>query len=352
LITIRPARNDDNAELLALETICPEGTDLVLQFDRSPDYFFRSKFYDKFECYVAEEDGKIVGTVAATISHFNVGAEPLNGIYIRDLRVHPEFRRRNIGSDLVQHAMIEEQNADLAYALVMEGNTPSSELFQSLGYDRVRDFIFWTVPIYKRRTTMDGTIREMTAEDQPAVADLMNDYYQDHDFYEGETEDKFANRMALLRKCGLRNMLVAESERRIVACAGLWDYSSILRPSILRLTVKLRILSSVLSFLSLFTYTPKLPAVGELFKLSYVIDFANAKGSLSQVENLIKHCLDLARSYGSHFLCFPLDASDPRRKLISKHHAIPVNYHLYGKGLKRNVTWHSSAVSYADPLDF
>jgi len=353
LISVRAATQDDNSELLTLEEMCPEGTNLVLQFDRSPDYFFRSGVYDNFKCYVAEEEGRIVGTATTTLKHFWLSGEVLNSVYIRDLRVHPKFRRRNIGSKLVQHATVEEQNADLAYALVMEDNTPSAGLFQNLGYNRIRDLTLWTVPLYKRSKTTQGTIREMTGEDLPKVVELINDYYNNYDFFTPICEDEFADRMIRLRKYGLRNMLVAESEEGIVACAGLWDYSDILRPSVLRLRMNLRILSRVLRILNLFTNAPKLSAVGELFKLTYAVNFAHAKGSLTQLENLLDYCLALSEGYRSHFLCFPLDASDPRKTLIRKHQAIPVKYQIYVRSLKaRTAICRSEVMTYADPLDF
>jgi len=89
LIFIRGANHDDNAELLDLEKMCPQGTNLVLQFDRVP---FPGHWLTKTRVYVAEEEGKIVGTVGATLKTFNVSGALAKGIYTYDLRVHPSLR--------------------------------------------------------------------------------------------------------------------------------------------------------------------------------------------------------------------------------------------------------------------
>ena len=351
MISIRAASEDDNEALLELEEICPEGTELVLQFDRSPAYFFRSGVYDHFDCYVAEEEGKIAGTVGATLKQFSVGGEVVNGLYIRDLRVHPGFRRRRVGSSLVEHATIEAKQADLVYALVMEDNDPSIGLFRRLGYQSIRDLTLWNVPLYKRRKRALSTIREMTPEDLPKVVHLINEYYRNCDFFLALRVPDFLSRTNRLRKYGLRSMLVAEVDNRIVACAGLWDYSAILRATVLQLTMKLKLLSHVLSFLNHFVNTAKLPSVGEALKLIYVTDFAHAEGSLDQAADLIEHCLTLANDYGGHFLSIPFDASDPRTPLLRKHGAVPVMYHVYAKNLKAG-TIRTSGMIFADPMDF
>jgi len=94
MVTIRLAGDYDNAELLELEKMCHQGTDIALQFNRSPDFFSRSRIYEKYMLFVAEEEGKIVGMVGAASKRFKMRGNVVDGIYIYDLRVHPKYRRR------------------------------------------------------------------------------------------------------------------------------------------------------------------------------------------------------------------------------------------------------------------
>ena len=350
LVSIRVANDADNAELLDLESVCPQGTSLVLQFDRSPDFFSRSRVYDNYKVYVAaEEEGKIVGTVGATLKDFNMGEEAVKGVYIYDLRVHPAFRGRGIGSKLLQQVIVEENEADLAYGHIMEENYPSIALFKRLGFLNIHDFMLLNVPLYKRQEQASSKIREMTTDDAPSVVGLINNHYRTHDFFAPLSIGNFLNRTRQLTDYGFQSTQVVEVENRIVACAGLWDYSRILRINVLRVTARLKMLTYILRFANLFTTTMKLPLIGEFFRLMYVTDFAFA-GEANPIRELIEHCLGLAFSCGCDFLVFPLDPSNPAISLIAKYRPIRTSYHIYAKSLKEKAL-STQRMIYVDALD-
>jgi N-acetylglutamate synthase-like GNAT family acetyltransferase len=314
--------------------MCPQGTSLVLQFDRSPDFFLRSRVYDNYKVYVAaEEEGKIVGTVGATLKEFNISGEVVKGVYIYDLRVHPTFRGRSIGSKLVQQIIAEENEADFAYGIIMEENYPSIALFKRLGFQSIHDLMLLNIPLYKRQEQISSKVREMTADDVPSVVDLINDHCRNHDFFVPLSVDNFLNRTRQLTDYGFKSIQIVEVENQIVACAGLWDYSKILRTSVLRVTARLKMLTYILRFANLFTSTMKLPSVGEPFKLMYVTDFAFT-AEANSVRELIKHCLNLSYNCGCNFLVFPLDPLNTAIPLITKYRPIRISYHIYAKNLK------------------
>jgi ribosomal protein S18 acetylase RimI-like enzyme len=349
LVSIRVADDADNAELLDLEKMCPQGTNLVLQFDRSPDFFLRSQVYDNYKVYVAEEKSKIVGTVGTTIKEFNMGKEAVKGVYIYDLRVHPAFRGRGIGSKLVQQVMAEENEADLAYGHIMEENYPSIALFKWLGFQNIHDYMLLNVPLYKRQEQTTNKVRKMIPDDAPKVVDLINDHYHRHDFFAPLNTDSFLKRTKQLTDYGFQSTQVVEVENRIVACAGLWDYSGILRPSVLRVTARLKMLTYILKFANFFTNTMKLPSVGEFFRLMYVTDLAFTEETDS-VKKLIKNCFGLSYSCGCNFLVFPLDPLNPAIPLIAKYRPIRTSYHIYAKSLKDKAL-NIQRMVYVDAMD-
>jgi ribosomal protein S18 acetylase RimI-like enzyme len=348
LVSIRVADDADNAELLDLEKMCPQGTSLVLQFDRSPDFFLRSRVYENYKVYVAEEEGKIVGTVGATLKEFNISEEVVKGVYIYDLRVHPTFRGRGIGSKLVQQVMADNE-ADLAYGIIMEENYPSIALFKRLGFQHIHDLMFLSVPLYKRQGQTTSKVREMTTGDAPSVVDLINNHYRSHDFFAPLSIDKFLHRTRQLTDYGLQSTQVVEVENQIVATAGLWDYSGILRTSVLRVTARLKTLTYILRFANLFTSTMKLPSVGEPFRLMYLTDFAFT-GETGPVRELIEHCLSLSYGCGCNFLMFPLDPLNTAVPLIAKYRPIRGLYHIYAKSLKEKAL-STHRMIYVDAMD-
>jgi hypothetical protein len=189
----------------------------------------------------------------------------------------------------------------------------------------------------------------MTLSDVSQVVGLLDDQHRNCDFYVPLTDEDFLKKTKQLTDYGLHNIHVVEAADRIVACAGLWDYSRILRAKVLRITIKLKMMSYVLRFLNLFTDTMKLPSVGEPFRLMYVRDFAYAdKPNL--VGELLKHCLHMANSRGCNFLVFPLDPSDPVVGLIARYKPIRITYHIYAKSLKEQ-TLKIKRMIYVDTVD-
>ncbi len=87
MVSIRRASDEDNQALLDVEKMCPQGTGLVLLFDRRPDFFLRSKAYDNYRVYVAEEGAKIVGTVSTTTKEFNVNGRRTKSDLPRAIRM-------------------------------------------------------------------------------------------------------------------------------------------------------------------------------------------------------------------------------------------------------------------------
>ncbi|HVP92112.1 MAG TPA: GNAT family N-acetyltransferase [Acidobacteriota bacterium] len=349
MVSIRIADDADNAELLDLEKMCPQGTSLVLQFDRSPDFFLRSRVYDNYKVYVAEEEGKIVGTVGATLKEISMNEESVKGVYIYDLRVHPAFRGRGIGSKLAQQVIAEEDKAGLAYGIIVEDNYPSVALFKRSGFQNIHNLILLNVPLYKRQEKISGKIREMTVDDAPSVVNLINDHCRNHDLFAPLSVNNFLEKTRRLTDYGFQGVQVAEAENQIVACAGLWDYSRILRTSVLRVTARLKMLTYVLRFANLFTNTMKLPSVGESFRLMYVTDFAFT-GEVSPVRELIKHCISLSYSRGCNFLVFPLDPLNPAIPLIEKYRPVRISYHIYAKSL-REKTLSTQRMIFVDAMD-
>jgi len=349
MVSIRLADDSDNSQLLNLEKMCPQGTNLVLSFDRSPDFFSRSRVYKDYILYVAEEDGKIVGTVGATAKEFNIRGEAVKAIYIYDLRVNPSCRGKGIGSRLVQRAMAEQSEADLAYGVIVGDNYPSIGLFRKLGFHGIRDFTLFSIPVFKRRKCTTLNARPAVSDDAPQVVDLLNSYYGNHDFFAKLTEDDFLERTRALPGYGIANMQVVEIENNIQACAGLWDYSKIFSITALHVSAKLALMRYLLKFINVFKNTMQLPSVGEPFKIIYVRDFAFA-GKAEMVGGLIKHCLCLAYSYNCNFLTFALDPAESIIPAVSKHNPIRTLYQIYAESLNDKIL-QSPRITYIDPMD-
>ncbi|MGQ9629765.1 MAG: GNAT family N-acetyltransferase [bacterium] len=87
---------------------------------------------------VAEEDGRIVGVV--------VGSHDHRRGWINRLAVLPEFRRRGIAKSLIKRLEKEFEGLGLPVfsAHIIKGNEESMRLFESLGYERADEVIYFS----------------------------------------------------------------------------------------------------------------------------------------------------------------------------------------------------------------
>lgn len=135
MITIRTASHTDVP--LILELIRELAT-----YERAPDQavataddLLRDGFSErpKFRAVVAEWDGNAAGFALFFNNYSTWRGRP--GIYLEDLFVRPQFRRRGVGRALLAHlaqTAINEGCARFEWA-VLNWNTPAIEFYRSLG---------------------------------------------------------------------------------------------------------------------------------------------------------------------------------------------------------------------------
>lgn len=133
-VTIREATEEDGDALIALDRLCSMGLELTLAFDRSPDYFARYKAYERWTALVAEApDGTLVGTGGMAAKTVLVAGRRSEAVYLMDLRVHPDWRRRGVATAIGDAVRDLLAGYDLALAMVLRGNEPSLRLLKKRG---------------------------------------------------------------------------------------------------------------------------------------------------------------------------------------------------------------------------
>lgn len=95
--------------------------------------------------FVAEEKGRVVGYVTSQTVHFMHGVDRL--LWIEYIVVHPRFRRRGIGLDLLNKLMDHARRSgiDKVYTTIGPDNEASIKLHLTAGFD-VKD---WKIASHK-----------------------------------------------------------------------------------------------------------------------------------------------------------------------------------------------------------
>ena len=135
MITVRPMKPGEGAALLAMIRALAESHNLLHTVLATPEMYEAAMFSDQpiVGTLMAEYDGVLAGCAVWHRSFStNRGAEVM---YLEDLSVLPEFRRRGIARALLKAVarLALEKNYPGIYWLMMDWNKEASALYASVG---------------------------------------------------------------------------------------------------------------------------------------------------------------------------------------------------------------------------
>ena len=175
---IRQATADDNIELQQLQARCPQGTTLIVSLVNTPDFFARVKAYEDYNVYVACENNRIIASAACALRDAVVNGKVVKVGHEFQAFVDPEYRGRRIAGQLhqVRENYLQQHGAVLAYALIMEGNTPSMRYLGRQGFQRHRTLVMPSIMVYQKMDTASRlNVRPIAQEDLATVANLVGE---------------------------------------------------------------------------------------------------------------------------------------------------------------------------------
>jgi ribosomal protein S18 acetylase RimI-like enzyme len=140
MVSIRPFEEDDNTSMLEIEKLCPQGNEKYAMGVDKRDIIARYELYDNWKVLVAEEEEKVVGWIGWTVKRDPIQEEQY--VYLAEVMVHPEFRRKEIATKLVTEAEKDarEIGSGHIYCYIFGANDTSKVLFGKLGYSNVGVF--------------------------------------------------------------------------------------------------------------------------------------------------------------------------------------------------------------------
>lgn len=318
-IVIRDARPEDNEALIELDRQCIMGGTIELVFDRSPDFFARSRAYAAYRLCVAEEEGRIVGVGGAAIKRLRVRGTVAPWAYFYDLRVRPSHRRRGIArriADVLGEA-VRAAGVAGAYSLVTEGNAPSETFVAGRGSVPFRRCALTLLPA---ASGPPQGCERIAASEREAAA-LLEATCRSYAFAPSWDPESLAGAVDRLRALGWQGMYGKRAGKRLAVCFGLWDYSAVMQ-----MTVRGRAKAERVR--PFFLYPLGWRDVDALR------DGLAAAGALVGAQG------------GT--LLFPHDAEDPARAVVPGE-ALRIGMTMFVRGIERDET--ADGCTFVDPRD-
>ena len=344
MVLIRPFEDRDNTAMLEIEKFCTQGNEkLAMGVDKSPDIIARYKLYDNWQVLVAEEEGRIVGWTGWTVKHDPIKEEKY--IYMTEMMIHPEFRRKGIATKLLLEAekRIREIGYSRIYCLIIEQNNASKALVEKHRYSKKRELKICALSAYKKFVIAPQLkIERIKKNEIRDAVNLINEYNSGREHFIQFNPESFESYIKRIPAYGLENLWVVKDDGKIVACAGLWDCSILQKMCYTKEPFIWKVMRGLFGFLSFFSKMPKIPAEGEYFKAHYIADHAFQQNRPDAMLNLIRHLNNVLFDMSRDFFGTQLDPDDPLFEILKKFNPQIESLSVYAKAFERELPEYTS----------
>ncbi len=335
---VREATPEDNAALLSLDRKSVVAAATPVAFDRSPDFFARSRVYPHWRAYVAEGEAGLIGVGAMALKSVLVDGQPVQAAYFYDLRVAPGFRRLGVAKAIGDaiRAYTRSLHPEVAYSLVMEGNVPSLSFVQGRGSRSLRSCVLSLIPVEAVSALESGRLRLVEEAEAESALRLAQAAHSDHDLFPFPDAASFGDRVRRVAGLGLRGMYGWQSDGSLCGCFGLWEYSPVMRMRLLQATGEWSWAAG--RDLHQFFLMP--------------LGFRASTGIAEAVHWAASLLRQDPPSNVARVLAVPHDVGDVRYAALGEFHPIRLGFTLFGLelGAARGVSLGSRPV-YVDPAD-
>jgi hypothetical protein len=283
VVLVRLAEDGDNQSVLELSPRCAQDGMVTMYPDRSPIFNKIHRLIDPDSYHtIAVCDNKVVGLLGALHTDFYFQEKPVRTAYFMDFKVDPDFRlgltayrmvkptidlERESGTRMGLATLLKNNEAPMVFTKG-RGGFPAS-LY--LGDNRIYNFI----PIRQLKIDNRFLIRQACKEDIPDLVNLYNQFYSTYLLAPRMNEETFLNYIAKIDGLSLDHFYVAIENGVIKAVVAAWDAGMIKRFMVTRSNFKVKLMSGLVKFLSLFGRMPEPIRINEPLKQLTVVLYAH-----------------------------------------------------------------------------
>lgn len=179
------------------------------------EYLDQPVFIPSQDLFIAEKNGKIIGTISVTM-------EKEIGRAILDCLVHPKFRRRHIANSLIVHAMdyARKVGIKVVQMSVSETDVAAGKLMTHMGFTCIRCFL--EMRLIFNNTCISNvkpsalTCRYLQKGEEDLLKEIQNLTFRGTWGFNPNTRDDILHRLNLCG-CAAKDVLVLFKDNRAVA---------------------------------------------------------------------------------------------------------------------------------------
>jgi len=321
---VRAATAEDNARLIAIEQLTPQGDQIKLVSERQ-DYFIRAKKFKDPILLVAEDDSRrdILGVMGVGPVTVRLRGEVVRGGLIFDWRSNPLTQ-----TGLPRHMLrlwqavqkeIKSQELDFIFGYVKEDNERSVGILRKYGAKQVESKEFLTMPVHARFSK--DPIRVSKVEFGKAV-----DAVQEHTLLKRSfgNQDFF---LEMPRSAQMKELYMFGKFSYGNSSLKVWDTNADYTQRVLNMPLLYKVARPILGAGSKFLSVPHIPNIGDAIRVWQLYDLI-----IDQPEDLF-HILErvrqAARENNVHYLVTCMNAKDRGYGQIAKKAWVRLKYHLF-----------------------
>jgi len=326
---IRIATRKDNQALLELSRQAPMDAKLVVNNDRTPDYFYLDDLLGETPViFVAEKNSRIVGTVGVVFRTVEYKRESVSIAYIGGIKIEDPSENVLLTFRLMRHVVdyLMDTSVKLGFILVIGENRAMEALLSGRAgipaFDLVSNYRVKNIfPIPFMRPGKKYVLRPATQTDIPQMAALYRRSYTGYELGPRWTAGKLAS-LYEQKDFKLDNTCLAFDNDTLVAAISLWDQSRFKNTTISHYGGIFAFLKKIMSPLRL------VPPEGQPLSELVIRHLVFTNGFKDAASVLLKWAIRSNRRNYRFFRCgYPINS--PQAEIFDKFWglSIPVNFY-------------------------
>lgn len=308
----REATSRDNGQLLNLISSASMPGIIQLKTNRQPSFFNLIAQRGLSKVIVAVTENDIIGSICVTHETVFVNKMPTKLFYVSDFRVARSYRKRGIGLQLTNKAVIymRAQDADLVFLNVSKGNKRPFVFFSNRtnfpDFENIGTFNIYQ--FFGSNKKIDNTYSVNKSAVNQNIVDFINKHHQRYQL------------AAVLDIAQLNNTTIytIESNGALNAVMCLADYNNCKQHIVLKLPWYLELFIATINIIRRIMGVQQLPRVNQPIKMLFIKFLATKKEDKKLVKTLIVKAQNEAYLKSCSLVSIGLHERDPLIKSLPR----------------------------------